>query len=161
MVSWIYGWKNRAISRVIPAKMKAAISLVVVAAVFAVVLPAPSASANPGKTPSMCDLMERLDKAYKGFRRETDPSKALPLVREAQAAVEQTMPLLPPMLEKMADGPAKAKAAATYRKMMAELYLMLADAELAFLEGDMEKVATLVTAMRESRKAGHEQFMEE
>lgn len=105
--------------------------------------------------------MEEFDSAYRGFRRETDPVKALPIVREGQVAFLQSMALLPPMVEKMPDGPEKDKAVAIYRKMMAEVYLTLANLELAFIEGDLEAVAEHVKTIRESRRTGHEKFMEE
>jgi hypothetical protein len=141
--------------------MKATISRLFVAGALALVLPLPAATAEEGKPPSMHNLMERLDDAYRGFRRETDPAKALPLVREAQSAFLQSMALLPPMVEKMPAGADKDKAVATYRNMMAASYLTLTRIELAYLEGDMEAVTTLVTELRDARKAGHEKFMEE
>lgn len=156
-----YVWKNPAISRVIPPKMKATISHLLVAGALALALPASTASANEGKAPSMIDLMEQVDDAYKAFRRETDPAKAIPQVQAAQSAFLQSMALLPPMVEKMPDGPAKAKSTATYRNMMAQSYLLLTRLELAFLEGDMDAVAAIVKEIREARKEGHNEFMEE
>lgn len=79
--------------------MKAVISHLVVAGALALALPSHAAPAKEGESPSLLDLMEQLDDAYKGFRRETDAAKALPLVREAQTAMWQSMALLPPMLE--------------------------------------------------------------
>jgi metal-responsive CopG/Arc/MetJ family transcriptional regulator len=55
----------------------------------------------------------------------------------------------------------QAKASAEYRKMMGTLISTLADMEIAFLDGDMEKVKEIVSALRESKKAGHDKFMEE
>ena len=120
---------------------------------------APRAGAEESKT--LIQWMEEFDMAYRGFRRETDPAKALPIVREGQAAFLQSMALLPPMVEKMPDGAEKDKALATYRKMMAEVYLTLAHLEIAFLDGDMEAVAKHVKTLRDSRRTGHERFMEE
>ena len=141
--------------------MKATISRLFVAGALALVLPAPVASAEEGKAPTMHSLMEKLDDAYRGFRRETDPAKALPLVREAQDAFLKSMAFVPPMVEKMPAGPAKDKAVATYRNMMAASYLTLTKIELAYIEGDIEAVTQLVTELRDARKAGHEKFMEE
>jgi len=141
--------------------MKAAISRFLLIVSFAILMPfhAPSADASEKKT--LVQWMEEFDMAYRGFRRETDPDKALPLVREGQAAFLQCMAILPPMVEKMPEGPARDKAVATYRKMMAEVYLTLADLELAFIGRDMEAVTDHVTAIRNARREGHDKFMEE
>ncbi len=141
--------------------MKATISRLLVVAAFAMALPVPSTSAQAAEAKTLIQLMEEFDMAYRGFRRETDPEKALPIVREGQTAFLQSMALLPPMVEKMADGPAKEKAAATYRQMMAEVYLMLTRLELAFIERDMEAVTDHVTEIRGARRTGHDRFMEE
>ena len=50
---------------------------------------------------------------------------------------------------------------ATYRKMMGQLITIFAETELAFLEGDLDKVAEKVDAMRASKKDAHEIFIEE
>ena len=141
---------------------KTTMTRLLAAGAFALALPfhAPAAQAA-GEEPKLIQLMEEFDTAYRGFRRETDAEKALPIVREGQVAFLQSMAMLPPMVEKMPDGPAKAKAAATYRMMMAEVYLMLAKLELAFIEGDMDAVAEHVGAIRAARRTGHDQFMEE
>jgi hypothetical protein len=141
--------------------MKATISRALLIVSIALVLPfhAPAATATEERT--LIQWMEEFDMAYRGFRRETDPEKALPMVREGQAAFLQSMALLPPMVEKMPAGPAKDKAAATYRNMMAEVYLMLAKLELAFVERDMEAVAAHVGEIRAARRTGHDKFMEE
>lgn len=141
--------------------MKATISRFLVVTTFALALPFLAPSSRAADSKSLLDLMEAFDTAYKGFRREADPEKALPLVREAQNASLQSIPLLPPMLEKMPDGPAKAKAAATYRNMMAEVFLTLTRIELAYIAGDMEVVTKHVSEIRDARRAGHDQFMEE
>ena len=55
----------------------------------------------------------------------------------------------------------EAKASASYRKMMGSLISTLAGMELAFLEGDMDKVKEIVESMREIKKEGHDKFMED
>lgn len=141
--------------------MKATISRFLLIASIALVVPFHAPSAHAEETRTLIQWMEEFDMAYRGFRRETDPEKALPLVREGQVAFLQSMALLPPMVEKMPEGAPKDKAAATYRSMMAEVYLTLAKLELAFVERDMEAVAAHVNTIRESRRTGHDRFMEE
>jgi len=138
--------------------MKAVISRFLMVAALAMAMPL---QAQAAETQSLHDLMEAFDSAYKGFRKETDAEKALPLVRDAQEASLQSISILPPMLVKMPDGPAKVKAAATYRNMMAEVYLTLTRIELAYITDDLEAVAEHVAEIRNARRVGHEQFMEE
>lgn len=117
-------------------------------------------SAEEEHTP-LGEQMEILNDAYKAFRREKDPEKGAALTREAQDSVIKAITLLPDTVTAMPDGPEKAKASAHYRAMMGKLIATLSDIELAFIDGDMEKVAEGVTAMRESKKTGHDKFIEE
>ena len=117
--------------------------------------------------PSMADetplaeQMSAMNDAYKAMRREKDLTKGAALAREAQDAMIKSITETPEMLAAMADGPEKAKQAATYRKMMSNLILSLVDLELAFLEGDTAKVESLIESMREMKKEGHDAFIEE
>jgi soluble cytochrome b562 len=105
--------------------------------------------------------MEIMNDAYKAMRRETDPAKGAALAREAQDAMVKAIIESPEMLKGMPEGPDKAKASAEYRKMIGALISTLADMELAFLNNDLEKVKTIVEQLRESKKQGHDKFMEE
>ncbi len=67
----------------------------------------------------------------------------------------------PDLVTAMPEGPDKSKALAAYRKMMGNLIATLAEMELAFLNNDLEKVQEIVEQMREMKKQGHDQFMEE
>ena len=68
---------------------------------------------------------------------------------------------IPELVKAMPDGPDKAKASAEFRKMMGSLISTLASMELAFLDGDLAKVKELVGTLRESKKEGHDKFMED
>ncbi len=105
--------------------------------------------------------MDAMNDAYKAMRRETDPAKGAALAREAQDAMVKAITETPDLVTAMPDGPEKAKASAEYRKMMGSLISTLADMELAFLDGDMDKVKEVVDTMRESKKEGHDKFMED
>ncbi len=105
--------------------------------------------------------MSTMNDAYKAIRREKDPAKGAELAREAQDAMIKAITILPELVTEMPEGDEKAKAAANYRKMMGELIATLGSMELAFLDGDMEKVKEVVKEMRDSKKSGHDQFMEE
>lgn len=104
--------------------------------------------------------MEKLDDAYKGFRKETDPDKGAASAREAQEAVLKAIPLIPAMLEK-APADVKAKGVAAYRAQMGRLFVTLCEVESAFIAKDLDKVATLVDSIKGSKKEGHDTFMEE
>ncbi len=105
--------------------------------------------------------MDEMNDAYKSMRRETDPAAGAAYARVAQDAMIKAIVELPTMVSDMEDGPEKNKAIASYRKMTAALIGTLSEMELAFLEEDMDKVKELVDAMRESKKAGHDRFMED
>lgn len=105
--------------------------------------------------------MEKLDDAYKAFRRETDAVKGAAAAREAQGTVLKAIPLVPAMLEKMPAGEAKDKALAAYRTQMGKLFVALCEVESAFLAKDMDTVAKLVDTLKGGKKEGHDTFMEE
>jgi hypothetical protein len=109
----------------------------------------------------LAEQMSAMNDAYKAMRSEKDLTKGAALAREAQDAMIKSITETPEMLAAMADGPEKAKQAATYRKMMSNLILSLVDLELAFLEGDTAKVESLIASMREMKKEGHDAFIEE
>jgi len=117
--------------------------------------------------PSMADdtplakQMDAMNDAYKAMRRETDPAKGAALARTAQDAMVKGIVELPEMVKGMPEGPDKAKASASYRKMMGNLIATLADMELAFLNNDMAKVKEIVESMRDLKKEGHDKFMDE
>lgn len=105
--------------------------------------------------------MEAFNDAYKALRKESDPTKGAALARDAQHAVIQSMAELPEMLRKMPEGPDKAKAAAAYRRMIAEVLVATCQIEEAFLAGDKAQVDSLVETLKKLKKTGHDRFMEE
>lgn len=105
--------------------------------------------------------MDNMNKAYKTMRRLDDLSKGAALAREAQEAMFKAIVETPELVTAMPDGPDKAKASAQYRMMMGKLISTLAELELAFLDGDKAKVDEVISKMRESKKGGHDKFMED
>ena len=105
--------------------------------------------------------MEKLDDAYKAFRRETDVAKGAAAAREAQGTVLKAIPIAPALVEKMPAGEAKDKALAAYRTQMGKLFVSLCEVESAFLANDLDAVAKLVAELRSGKKEGHDAFMEE
>ncbi len=115
--------------------------------------------ADEDDTP-LAKQMDAMNGAYKAMRRETDPAKGAALAREAQDAMIMAISETPEIVKSMPEAE-QAKAVAEYRKMMGELITTLADMELAFHAGDMDKVKEVVSAMRTSKKEGHDKFMED
>ncbi len=105
--------------------------------------------------------MESLDDAYKAFRKTEDVVKGAAMAREAQTHVSKGLELLPGMVAKMPEGPARAKASASYRLAMGRLYVKLCEVEQAFLENKLDKVAELVNDLKDLKKTGHNEFMED
>ena len=104
--------------------------------------------------------MDTMNDAYKAMRRETDPAKGAALAREAQDAMVKAITETPELVKALPEAE-QAKASAEFRKSMGLLIATLADMELAFLDGDMDKVKEVVTKMRESKKEAHNKFMED
>ncbi len=109
----------------------------------------------------LAEKMDEMDTAYKAFRREQDPAKGAALAREAQDAVLKALPEVPGLIASMPEGTEKAKAMAAYRKMMGMLFVTLCEVEEAFVNNEIDKVAELVQSLKDLKKEGHEQFMEE
>jgi hypothetical protein len=105
--------------------------------------------------------MEKVDTAYKTFRKEKDPAKGIAAAREGQDAVLKAIPLTPAMLEKMPAGEEKTKALAAYRLQMGKLFVSLCEVEAAYIAKDLDKVAKLVDALKSGKKEGHDAFVEE
>lgn len=118
----------------------------------------PVASAD--ETP-LAKQMEEMDDAYKAFRKTEDPVEGAALARNAQSALVKGLTETPAMLAKMPEGPARAKASASYRHMMGQLYVKLCEVEQAFLDNQTDRIAGLVEEIKELKKKGHNEFMED
>ena len=105
--------------------------------------------------------MEKVDDAFKGFRRETDPVKGAKAAREAQEGVLKALPLIPALIEKMPAGEAKEKAIVAYRTQMGQLFVTFCEVEAAFVAKDLPAVTKLVDSLKSAKKKGHDEFMEE
>ena len=105
--------------------------------------------------------MEAMNDAFKAFRKETDPVKGATQAREAQAALIKGINEVPETIKDMPEGLEKAKAFATYHKMIGKLYVALCEVEEAFLNGKIDEVAKLVDSLKELKKSGHKEFVKE
>lgn len=116
--------------------------------------------ADDDHTP-LADQMEIVNDSYKAMRRTDDAKEGAKLAREAQSAVLKAFTMTPEMVEKGNHPDAPEKAMAGYRTQIAELLVVLCQVEQAFVAEDLEKVKELVRPLRESKKKGHDSFMED
>jgi hypothetical protein len=105
--------------------------------------------------------MEAVDSAYKRLKKTEDAAEGVKEARAAQAAVLKSASLVPEMIGKMPAGVAKDKALASYKALLGEAYVLWCRVELAFLDGKQAEVPGLLDALKELRKKGHTQFIEE
>lgn len=105
--------------------------------------------------------MELMNDAFKALRRETDPVKGATQAREAQSSALKSAAEVPERVTEMPDGPEKAKALVSYRKMVGKLFVTFCEVEEAFLDGKIEKVTKIVDSIKELKKSGHDKFMKE
>lgn len=149
-------WKIQEFRSVMPPVMKSKFFIAAFAASLIFAAPASADEDNP-----LAKQMEVMNDAYKAMRRLEDLTKGPALAREAQDAMIKAIVESPEMVKAMPDGPDKAKASAQYRIMMGNLIATLAQLELAFLDGDKAKVDEIIGKMRDSKKEGHDKFMED
>jgi len=126
----------------------------------ALMLPTPVRAQDKEDTP-LAKEMEKVDEAFKGFRRETDPIKGAKAAREAQEGVLKALAFTPALIEKMPAGEAKEKAILAYRTQMGELFVTFCKVEAAFVAKDIPGVTKLVDDLKAAKKKGHDEFMEE
>ena len=126
----------------------------------ALMLPTPVRAQDKEDTP-LAKEMEKVDEAFKGFRRETDPVKGAKAAREAQEGVIKALAFTPALIEKMPAGEAKEKAIVAYRTQMGQLFVTFCQVEAAFVAKDLPGVAKLVEDVKGAKKKGHDEFMEE
>jgi soluble cytochrome b562 len=120
-------------------------------------IPAPVAADD---TP-LAEQMDILNDSYKALRRTDDAAEGAELARAAQDAVIKAFAMTPEFVEKGGHPDGKEKAMASYRMQTAELLVTLCKIEKAFVAGDLDAVKELITPLRESKKKGHDEFMED
>ena len=106
-------------------------------------------------------LMEELNDAYRAFSKTDDHAKGAALAREAQAAVAKALGEVPEIVAKMPEGAGRDMASASYRHRLGQLYVSLCEVEQAFLKGDQSKVDALLASLKQMKKDGHNEFMED
>ena len=116
--------------------------------------------ADEDQTP-LAKTMEAVDDAYKAMRRTEDAAEGAKLAREAQEGVLKAITMSPGLVEKGSHPAGKDKAMVSYKKQMARVYLVFCEMEEAFLAKDFAKVEELVAALKDAKKQGHNEFMED
>lgn len=105
--------------------------------------------------------MEEMNDTFKKLRKESNAANGAKLARSAQENSLKCLTYSPDMLKGMPDNAGKAKAIASYRKMMGDVFVSLCALESAYLENKMEDAAKIIEELRDMKKAGHEKFIEE
>lgn len=105
--------------------------------------------------------MEAVDEAYKAMRRTEDAAEGGKLAREAQEGVLKAITMTPEFVEKGSHPAGKEKAMVSYKKQMARVYVVFCEMEEAFLAKDFAKVQELVAALKDAKKQGHNEFMDD
>ncbi len=129
--------------------------------ILLVLAPFLAATALADGDSKLIGLMEELNDAYRAFSRTDDHAKGAALAREAQSAVAKALDEVPGIVAKMPEGAARDMASASYRHRLGQLYVLLCEVEQAFLKGDQAKVDELVSSLKQLRKDGHNEFMED
>lgn len=109
----------------------------------------------------MAKEMDVVNDAYKMLRRTDDAAEGAKLAREAQGGVLKAITMTPPFVEAGGHPDGKEKAMVSFKKQMAQLYITFCDIEAAFLAEDLDKVQELIQPLKDSKKKGHNEFMEE
>lgn len=120
----------------------------------------PVTSVRADDTP-LAEQMEIVNDSYKALRRVEDPKEGVKLAREGQAAVLKGITMTPEFVEAGGHPDGKDKAMVAYKKQMAALFIVFCDAEEACLNEDLDKIQSLVLSFKDSKKKGHNEFMEE
>lgn len=109
----------------------------------------------------LAEEMDKVNDAFKSLRRTDDMAEGAKLAREAQIALAKSIEFTPQFVEKGGHEAGKEKAMVAYRKQVAQAIIIFCDLEEAFLVGDKDKVAELIDAVKDSKKKGHDEFIEE
>lgn len=109
----------------------------------------------------LAEQMEIIDDAYKALRRTDNAAEGAKLAVEAQNAVLKAATMTPEFIEAGGHPEGKAKAMVSYKKQMAHLFVIFCDIEGAFLAEELDKVQDFVMALKDSKKQGHNEFMED
>ena len=123
-------------------------------------MPVMSVRADDDDSP-LAKEMEVINDAYKSLRRTKDAAEGVKLAREAQAGVLKAVTMTPEFVEAGGHPDGKEKAMVSFKKQMAQLFITFCDIEAAFLAEDLDKVKELITPLKDSKKKGHNEFMEE
>jgi hypothetical protein len=109
----------------------------------------------------LAKAMEVIDDAYKAMRKTKDAAEGVKLARQAQEEVLKAIAMTPAFIEKGSHPAGKEKAMVSYKKQMAQTYVVFCEMEDAFLAKDFDKVQELVAALKEAKKQGHNEFMDD
>ena len=109
----------------------------------------------------LAEQMDIINDAYKMIRRDREPENHAKMARDAQNAVLEAIKMTPAMVEAGDHPDGAEKAMAEYRRQMGALFVIWCEMEQAILAEDKEKLDAAIEALKESKKAGHDAFMDD
>lgn len=109
----------------------------------------------------LAEQMDLMNDSYKMIRRNSEPEKNVEYARIAQQAMLKAITITPEFVETGGHPGPKDVAMATYRKQVGELFVLWCSMEIALLAEDEEQVKAIIELMKESKKTGHDEFMDE
>ena len=105
--------------------------------------------------------MSVMGKSLKGLRKAKTAEDKVKLIQKAQLATLKSLEYLPMIFKDIKDDAEKAKATADYKTMVGQSYVKFCQLESAYLEGDEEAADTLLSEIKDLRKAGHRKYIED
>lgn len=102
--------------------------------------------------------MSELSRSIKKLRKAETVEEQVALVHTAQAAALNSLKYLPRIFKAIQDEEKKAKATADYKMMSGQVYVRLCELEMAYLEGDEEKVEEIKDLLKDLKKEGHQKY---
>jgi len=107
------------------------------------------------------EQMGEMNVFFKKIRKTEDAVEGAKFARSAQETAINSLAFIPIITEKVTDPAQKEKDIADYKRMVGLTYVAFCEVELAFLEGDMEKVNEIVDRLRKLKKQGHTKYIED
>ena len=107
--------------------------------------------------------MSVVSKKLKELRKipKDDYKAGVVAVRQAHEALLKSMAYVPMLIEEIPEGEARDKELADFRRVMGLSYAALCELELAYLEGDDEKIKAAMSKVKDTKKEGHRKYTDD
>lgn len=109
----------------------------------------------------LAEKMDVISGSLKGLRKAETFAEKAQLARDAQAAAIGSLEYLPMIFEKVTDEKDLANKTADYKRLIGLTYSKLAELEMAFLAEDEAKADEIVDQLKDLKKEGHTEYVED